>query len=114
MADGEAGGRKGDILEGIGGSPGRVVGIARIVMDASDPDALNPGDILVAPITDPSFAGCWIGTIARGIRQFVCFGKLKIENTEASSTVSALNSRPALAEAFGDYSNGYYFPETPH
>jgi pyruvate,water dikinase len=55
VADGEAGGRKGDILEGIGGSPGRVVGIARIVMDASDPDALNPGDILVAPITDPSW-----------------------------------------------------------
>jgi hypothetical protein len=54
------------------------------------------------------------GTIARGIRQFVCFDKLKIENTEASSTVSALNSRPALAKAFGDYSNGYYFPETPH
>jgi pyruvate,water dikinase len=24
-------------------------------MDASDPDALNPGDILVAPITDPSW-----------------------------------------------------------
>jgi len=51
----EARGRKGDILEGIGGSPGRVVGIARIAMDASNPDILNPGDILVAPITDPSW-----------------------------------------------------------
>jgi rifampicin phosphotransferase len=50
-----AAGQKGDILEGIGGSPGRVVGIARIVLDASDPDVLNPGDILVAPITDPSW-----------------------------------------------------------
>jgi rifampicin phosphotransferase len=55
LADSNASGRKGDILEGIGGSPGRVVGIARIVMDASNPDALNPGDILVAPITDPSW-----------------------------------------------------------
>jgi rifampicin phosphotransferase len=53
---GEGGsGQRGDILEGIGGAPGRVTGIARIVMDASDPDALNPGDILVAPITDPSW-----------------------------------------------------------
>jgi phosphohistidine swiveling domain-containing protein len=51
----DAAGQKGDILEGIGGSPGRVVGIARVVMDASDPDVLNPGDILVAPITDPSW-----------------------------------------------------------
>jgi rifampicin phosphotransferase len=54
-ADEDARGRKGDILEGIGGSPGRVVGVARIVMDASNPDILNPGDILVAPITDPSW-----------------------------------------------------------
>jgi phosphohistidine swiveling domain-containing protein len=55
LVESNASGRKGDILEGIGGSPGRVIGIARIVMDASNPDALNPGDILVAPITDPSW-----------------------------------------------------------
>ena len=55
LVENDASGRKGDILEGIGGSPGRVVGIARIVMDASNPDALNPGDILVAPITDRSW-----------------------------------------------------------
>jgi rifampicin phosphotransferase len=54
-AERQARGGKGDILEGIGGSPGRVVGIARIVMDTSNPDLLNPGDILVAPITDPSW-----------------------------------------------------------
>lgn len=48
-------GTKGDILEGVGGAPGRVVGIARVVLDASDPDILEPGDILVAPITDPSW-----------------------------------------------------------
>jgi pyruvate,water dikinase len=53
--EGQARGGKGDILEGIGGSPGRVVGTARIVMDISNPDILNPGDILVAPITDPSW-----------------------------------------------------------
>jgi rifampicin phosphotransferase len=53
--DDEASGQKGDVLEGIGGSPGRAIGLARIVMDASDPDALKPGDILVAPITDPSW-----------------------------------------------------------
>jgi rifampicin phosphotransferase len=53
--DGQAKGQKGDILEGIGGSPGRVIGRARIVTDTADPDVLEPGDILVAPITDPSW-----------------------------------------------------------
>ncbi|MGH1369510.1 MAG: PEP-utilizing enzyme [Maritimibacter sp.] len=51
----ETAGQKGDILEGIGGSPGRVVGRARIVLDTENPDVLEPGDILVAPITDPSW-----------------------------------------------------------
>lgn len=52
---GQASGQKGDILEGIGGAPGRVIGRARIVRDTENPDVLEPGDILVAPITDPSW-----------------------------------------------------------
>jgi pyruvate,water dikinase len=55
IAEGRARSVNADILKGIGGSPGRVVGTARIVMDTSNPDILNPGDILVAPITDPSW-----------------------------------------------------------
>jgi pyruvate,water dikinase len=51
----ETWGQKGDILEGIGGSPGRVIGRARIVLDTENPDVLEPGDIMVAPITDPSW-----------------------------------------------------------
>ena len=51
----ETWGQKGDILEGIGGSPGRVTGRARIVLDTENPDVLEPGDILIAPITDPSW-----------------------------------------------------------
>ncbi len=45
----------GDELTGISGSPGVVRGIARIVLDPADPTALDPGDILVAPFTDPSW-----------------------------------------------------------
>lgn len=51
----ETWGQKGNILEGIGGSPGRVVGRARIVLDTENPDVPEPGDIMVAPITDPSW-----------------------------------------------------------
>ena len=43
-------------LIGVSGSPGVVRGTARVVMDPRDPGALEPGDILVAPFTDPSWA----------------------------------------------------------
>lgn len=45
----------GEILKGDGGSPGIVRGRARIVLDPSDARGLNPGDILVAPLTDPAW-----------------------------------------------------------
>jgi pyruvate,water dikinase len=45
----------GSELCGVSGSPGVVEGIARVVTDPGDPSALQPGDILVAPFTDPSW-----------------------------------------------------------
>ena len=42
-------------IVGISGSPGVVTGTARVVLDPADPFALDPGDILVAPYTDPSW-----------------------------------------------------------
>jgi rifampicin phosphotransferase len=45
----------GDVLQGAMGSPGVVTGIARVVLDPSDPGAVGPGDIMVAPTTDPSW-----------------------------------------------------------
>jgi len=42
-------------IVGISGSPGVVTGTARVVLDPADPFALEPGDILVAPFTDPSW-----------------------------------------------------------
>ncbi len=42
-------------LIGVSGAPGVVRGTARIVMDVFDPSALEPGDILVAPFTDPAW-----------------------------------------------------------
>jgi pyruvate,water dikinase len=37
-----------------------VEGIARVVLDSHDPSALEPGDILVAPITDPSWTPLFV------------------------------------------------------
>ena len=45
----------GTVLSGVAGSPGVVEGIARIVTDPADPGDLGPGDIMVAPLTDPAW-----------------------------------------------------------
>lgn len=54
----------GEILKGDGGSPGIVRGRARIVLDPSDARGLNPGDILVAPLTDPAWTPLFLPAAA--------------------------------------------------
>jgi len=50
----------GDVLAGFPGCPGEVTGVARIVLDPLDPTALDAGDILVAPLTDPSWTPLFV------------------------------------------------------
>ncbi|MEM9608727.1 MAG: PEP-utilizing enzyme [Actinomycetota bacterium] len=50
----------GAVVEGIGGCPGTASGRARVVTDPSDPTALRPGDVLIAPITDPSWTPLFV------------------------------------------------------
>ena len=50
----------GDVLQGMPGCPGNAVGRARVVLDSADPTNLEPGDILVAPITDPSWTPLFV------------------------------------------------------
>ncbi len=45
----------GTVLRGAGGCTGVARGRARIVLDPSDPRGLEPGDVLVAPLTDPAW-----------------------------------------------------------
>ncbi len=54
----------GSTLQGIPGCPGKATGRARIVTDSHDPTALEPGDILVAPITDPSWTPLFVPAAA--------------------------------------------------
>ena len=42
-------------LRGMGVCPGIATGAARIVTDPAEPGELQPGDILVAPLTDPAW-----------------------------------------------------------
>jgi pyruvate,water dikinase len=52
--------KPGDTLQGIAGCVGSATGRARIVLDSNDPTALEPGDVLVAPATDPSWTPLFV------------------------------------------------------
>ena len=51
---------EGTTLVGAAGAPGIVTGIARVITDPSDPTALEPGDILIAPVTDPAWTPLFV------------------------------------------------------
>lgn len=56
--------RAGDVLRGIAGCPGVARGRARVVLDPADPRDLGPGEVLVAPITDPSWTPLFLAAEA--------------------------------------------------
>ena len=63
----DAGGERlssGAKLSGIAGCPGIARGRARVVLDPADPSGLGPGDVLVAPITDPSWTPLFLAAEA--------------------------------------------------
>ena len=60
----------GTVLAGIPGCPGTATGRARVVLDPADPGNLEPGDVLVAPITDPAWTPLFVPACAvRGRRR---------------------------------------------
>ena len=50
----------GGTLQGVGGCPGTYRGRARVVLDAADPVELEPGDVLIAPMTDPAWTPLFV------------------------------------------------------
>lgn len=50
----------GTVLTGSAGSSGSATGRARVILDAADPEGLEPGDILIAPQTDPSWVPLFV------------------------------------------------------
>ena len=53
-----------DEVAGAAGSPGVARGRARVVMDAYSDDPPEPGEVLVAPITDPGWMPLFVGVVA--------------------------------------------------
>lgn len=54
----------GTVLSGIPGSPGVATGRARVVLDPGDPRGLEPGEVLVAPLTDPAWTPLFVPAAA--------------------------------------------------
>lgn len=54
----------GAVLQGAAGSGGVATGRARVIRDAADPEGLEPGDILIAPQTDPSWVPLFVPAAA--------------------------------------------------
>jgi rifampicin phosphotransferase len=54
----------GESIQGIAGCPGVARGRARVVLDAGAPGELGPGDVLIAPITDPSWTPLFLAADA--------------------------------------------------
>lgn len=54
----------GSVLTGIPGCPGTARGRARVVTDPADPRGLKPGEILVAPVTDPAWTPLFVPAAA--------------------------------------------------
>ena len=54
----------GEVIIGVPGCPGTATGRARVILDPSDPFALEPGDVLVAPATDPSWTPLFVPAAA--------------------------------------------------
>jgi pyruvate,water dikinase len=50
----------GERIEGIGGCAGVAEGRARVINDPADPGDLGPGDVLVAPLTDPAWTPLFV------------------------------------------------------
>ena len=50
----------GEVMAGVPGCPGVWTGVARVILDPSDPAALAAGDVLVAPVTDPSWTPLFV------------------------------------------------------
>jgi len=45
----------GEVIQGVPGCSGSYTGRARVILDPADPLDLEPGDVMIAPLTDPAW-----------------------------------------------------------
>jgi pyruvate,water dikinase len=98
----------GEVLAGVPGCPGTARGRARVVLHPDAADDFEPGDVLVAPITDPSWTPLFMGAAAVVVNVGAAFSHAAIVSRELGipcvvSAIDATNRIPdgALLEVDG-------------
>ena len=56
--------KSGEVLKGVAASSGVATGTARVILDPAQLDDFEPGDVLIAPQTDPSWAPLFLAASA--------------------------------------------------
>lgn len=81
-------------IVGVSGCNGSARGRARVLLSPDDPSALEPGDILVAPITDPSWTPLFVAANAVVVNVGAPFSHAAIVSRELGipCVVSAANA----------------------
>lgn len=90
----------GETLQGVPGCPGKSQGVARVLLDSFDPTRLEPGDVLVAPITDPSWTPLFVPASAVVVDVGAPLSHAIIVSRELGipCVVSATNATKVLAD----------------
>ncbi|HUR73011.1 MAG TPA: PEP-utilizing enzyme [Sporichthya sp.] len=84
----------GEVLTGVSGCPGTARGRARIVLNPDEADHFEPDDVLVAPITDPSWTPLFVGASAVVVNVGAAFSHAAIVSRELGipCVVSAIDA----------------------
>lgn len=100
--------RAGTVIQGVPGCGGLARGRARVLTSPDDPSALEPGEILVAPITDPSWTPLFVPAAAVVVDVGAPFSHAAIVSRElgipcvvSASQASARIKNGALIEVDG-------------
>ncbi|MDG2113435.1 MAG: PEP-utilizing enzyme, partial [Actinomycetota bacterium] len=99
----------GEVLVGAPGCAGTYRGRARVVLDPSDPFALEPGDVLIAPHTDPAWtplfvpAGAVVVDVGAALSHAIIVSReLGIPCVVSATDATRLIPDGAIVEVVGD------------
>ncbi len=90
----------GGVLTGVSGCNGVARGRARVLLTPDDPSALQPGEILVAPITDPSWTPLFVAAAGVVVNVGAPFSHAAIVSRELGipCIVSATNATKQIRD----------------
>ena len=101
----------GDVVQGVPGCTGQYVGRARVILDPTEPGDLEPGDVLIAPNTDPAWTplfmscGAVVVNVGAAISHAISAAPRSPRSASSDASASACAARrPELASCWGSLS----------